>query len=255
MFIDLLKEIGLNKYEAEAYYTLLTEGPLTGYELGKRSQVPLSRSYDVLERLSKRGLALVQPGEPARYQALEPALLLGQVRATMEHTLTTLAETLATAQQPTNSGEFWVVRGRRHILARARTLCAEARRTIHLALPEKLHAEMADSLAQARQQGCHVSLSLTDATDGDGAETLRLLVDERAALLGTLTPEEGCQAVFSSNPALLATLSAAFVHTQAPSTVQTSEQPASPAAQSDWLEWETRKQERLRKNRSDQRIA
>src|SRR5205085_4852065 len=39
--VDLLQRIGLNKYEAEAYYALLVAGPLTGYELGKRSTVPL----------------------------------------------------------------------------------------------------------------------------------------------------------------------------------------------------------------------
>src|SRR5579859_6057820 len=115
---ELLQQIGLNKYEAEAYYTLLCEGPLTGYELGKRSQIPLSRSYDVLERLSQRGLALAQPGEPARYQALEPALFLGQVRSSMERTLNTLANTLASTQQPAPAGEFWVVRGYRNILDR-----------------------------------------------------------------------------------------------------------------------------------------
>jgi sugar-specific transcriptional regulator TrmB len=49
--IDLLQHIGLNKYEAEAYYTLLTHGPLTSYEVGKYSQVPGSRSYEILERL------------------------------------------------------------------------------------------------------------------------------------------------------------------------------------------------------------
>src|SRR5882757_9220995 len=109
MSIELLQQLGLNKYEAEAYYTLLMQGPLTGYELGKRSQVPLSRSYDVLERLSQKGLALAQPGDPARYKALEPALFLGQIRSTMEHTLNTLASTLATASQATTSDEFWVV--------------------------------------------------------------------------------------------------------------------------------------------------
>src|SRR5215471_12176618 len=117
--IEKLQQVGLNKYEAEAYYTLLAEGPLTGYELGKRSQVPLSRSYDVLERLSQKGLALAQPGDPARYLALEPALFLGKVRSSMEQTLNTLADTLATTGQTADAGEFWVVRGSRHILARA----------------------------------------------------------------------------------------------------------------------------------------
>ena len=53
--IDLLQRVGLNKYEAEAYAALLRYGPLTGYELGKRSEVPLSRSYEILERLVAKG--------------------------------------------------------------------------------------------------------------------------------------------------------------------------------------------------------
>src|SRR5437588_10645726 len=122
--IELLQQIGLNKYEAEAYYTLLAEGPLTGYELGKRSQVPLSRSYEILERLTQKGLALVQPGEPPRYLAENPDQFLGQVRATMTERLDTLAGTLATLAQPDRAGDFWVVRGREPILHRVRTMSA-----------------------------------------------------------------------------------------------------------------------------------
>ncbi len=248
--IDLLQEIGLNKYEAEAYYTLLTEGPLTGYELGKRSQVPLSRSYDVLERLSQKGLALAQPGEPARYLALEPALFLGQVRSTMENTLNTLAGTLTAAQQSTASSEFWVVRGYRHILARAQTLCTTAMQTIYLALPEKPLAEISASLTEARQRG--VTLNITRGTD---TTPLWLLIDGREALLGTLVPEENCQAIFSSNPALIAALTASFAPTQAAPIEHPAEQQSTNSTQPDWLEWENRKQQRLYKSRSDQRIA
>lgn len=252
MSIDLLQEIGLNKYEAEAYYTLLTQGPLTGYELGKRSQVPLSRSYDVLERLSQKGLALAQPGEPARYQALEPALLLGQVRSSMEHTLNTLADTLASAQQPATSGEFWVVRGHRHILSRAQALCAAATQTIYLRLPETVLADFSDCLSAARQQGCRVSLSFTNRAD---AATIGLLVDGREALLGTLAPDENSQAVYSSNPALIAALTALSAPAQSAPGAPHDEQPSTNSAPPDWLEWEKHKQQRLRKDRSGQRIA
>ncbi len=78
--VELLQQLGLNKYEAEAYYTLLSRGPLTGYEVGKYSQVPLSRSYEILERLTEKGLALVQPGDPPRYIAQEPQRFLSHVR-------------------------------------------------------------------------------------------------------------------------------------------------------------------------------
>src|SRR5260370_36826608 len=98
--IELLQKIGWNKYEAEGYYTLLSDGPLTGYELGKRSQVPLSRSYEILERLAQKGLALVQPGDPPRYIACEPQQLLGQVRSTLSATLDDLARPLAPLSRP-----------------------------------------------------------------------------------------------------------------------------------------------------------
>src|SRR5919198_6324807 len=95
MVIELLQQIGLNKYEAEAYSALLRYGPLTGYELGKRSGVPLSRSYEILERLSTKGLALVQPGDPPRYAAEAPEQFLDRTRAATTATLDALGRALA----------------------------------------------------------------------------------------------------------------------------------------------------------------
>lgn len=253
MSIELLQEIGLNKYEAEAYYTLLTQGPLTGYELGKRSQVPLSRSYDILERLSQKGLALAQPGDPVRYKALESELFLGQVRASMERTLDALAGTLAAPDQEATSGEFWVIRGHAHILKRIKVLCEQARETLHLSLAETYLGEISGELAEARGRGCSVSLF----NNAPGLATLALLVDSREGLLGTLEPEDNCQAVLSANPALLAALAASFTPARLALPTAPAEQNPSPSSeeQSDWLEWENRKQQRLRKNQADQRIA
>src|SRR5436189_3536003 len=110
MAVDLLQRLGLNKYEAEAYLALLTAGPLTGYELGKRSDVPLSKSYETLERLSRRGLALIQPGDPPRYLAERPDRLLAQSRSDHEALLTALAAALSERQRAEPADQFWVVR-------------------------------------------------------------------------------------------------------------------------------------------------
>lgn len=250
MAIHLLQEIGLNKYEAEAYYTLLAHGPLTGYELGKRSQVPSSRSYDVLERLCQRGLALLQPGEPARYRALEPALFLNQVRASMEAALNTLSSSLAYAKQSDSTGEFWVIRGHQHILARAQILCAAAGETLHLAIPESLRDDFAVGLAQVSRRGCSVSL-ITEQSPA--TPTISLLIDDREALLGTLTPEG--QAILSRNPALLALLADFFRRSRPAAISLPDEQQPTTPQESDWLDWEKRKQQRLRKNHVDRHIA
>src|SRR5258706_5190343 len=114
--VDLLQQLGLNKYEAEAYYALLTHGALTGYEVGKYSQVPGSRSYEILERLLEKGWALVQPGDPPRYSAQDPQAVFDRFRATMETTLKTLAASLASLARTDRMTEFWVVRGQQNIL-------------------------------------------------------------------------------------------------------------------------------------------
>src|SRR4051794_30646817 len=104
MIVELLQRLGLNKYEAEAYAALVANGPMTGYELGKRSQVPLSRSYEILERLTQKGLALVQPADPPRYAAEAPEVFLARTRAAQAATLDALTAAFA-ALVPNRPGD------------------------------------------------------------------------------------------------------------------------------------------------------
>jgi len=244
--IELLQQIGLNKYEAEAYYTLLAEGPLTGYELGKRSQVPLSRSYEILERLTQKGLALVQPGDPPRYLAENPEQFLGQVRATMVERLDALTSALATMAQPDRAGEFWVLRGREPTLNRVRTMIAGAQREVDLSLATGDEDEVREVLALSRARGCRIFQppSTTENNPGPG---VILLVDGREGLVGTLAPVNRCQAVVSANQALVTTLGEYFarqVHREvaAPVALTAADQQDS---QVNLLAWEERKQRRL----------
>ncbi len=255
--VELLQQIGLNKYEAEAYYTLLTQEPLTGYELGKRSQVPLSRSYEILERLAQKGLALVQPGDPPRYTAEEPGRFLGQVRATMLATIDALDSSLAALPHSDTSSEFWVLRGRQHILARVQAMIAEAQQVIYLSLPSNSEADVVDILALARARGCSVFRSTTADMDYAGAEHVLLLVDDREALVGLLAPAEGCQAVISANEGLVAALRGYFAN-QVPAKVSAPSISTEARQQNDqlaWLAWEDRKQRRLWSVKTDNRIA
>jgi sugar-specific transcriptional regulator TrmB len=254
--IELLQQIGLNKYEAEAYYTLLAHGPLTGYELGKRSQVPLSRSYEILERLTQKGLALIQPGDPPHYSAGDPEHFLGQVRSTMATTLDALANALATLPRSDTSNEFWVLRGRQHILARTQTLIAEAQQAICLSVPASCDAEVVAALAHARMRGCQVFQPAATVSNA-GLELILLLVDSHDALLGTLESTGHCQAIISANTALVTALSAYFAQ-QIPAKTLVSTTSSVATQQNnrlDWVAWEDRKQHRLWRLITGDRIA
>ncbi|HEX9132943.1 MAG TPA: helix-turn-helix domain-containing protein [Ktedonobacteraceae bacterium] len=248
--IEQLQQIGLNKYEAEAYYTLLAEGPLTGYELGKRSQVPLSKSYEVLERLTQKGLALVQPGDPPRYMAEDHKRFLGQVRQTMTETLDNLASSLAITGRSHMGDEFWILRGHQHILARVRAMVRDAQQTIHLYLPPAFDAELADVVALARAKGCQVLWASTTDQNHDDTDVIMLLVDDSEALAGTLTPAGRCQAVVSSNQAIVKALGIFFAQ-QTPAEVPQDNQ----SNQLEWIAWEERKQRRLWRLSADNRVA
>ena len=252
MAVDLLQRLGLNKYEAEAYFTLLADGPLTGYELGKRSNVPLSKSYEILERLARRGLALVQPGDPPRYLAERPERFMAQTRADHERVLGALATALAEQQRAEPAEQFWVVRGRANVLARARALIDEAQAVV--ALGTTLGTDDLDeALSRARARGCRVEMADVDALaqESSVSDPIVLLTDNAQALVGTLAPAAHCQVVVSGNPGLLAAVRLALSGQQAGRAVAPARVSLQPAAddaqQAAWLDWEARKQERLRR--------
>ncbi len=70
----------LNIYEVKIWTALLSRGMATAGELSDISNVPRSRSYDVLETLEKKGFIIMKLGKPIRYIAVEPREILKRVR-------------------------------------------------------------------------------------------------------------------------------------------------------------------------------
>ena len=62
----------LNLYEVKIWASLLSRGVSTAGELSDISNVPRSRSYDVLESLEKKGFVVMKLGKPIKYIAVAP---------------------------------------------------------------------------------------------------------------------------------------------------------------------------------------
>ncbi|HEQ78339.1 MAG TPA: TrmB family transcriptional regulator, partial [Euryarchaeota archaeon] len=67
--LENLKLFGLNKYEALAYIQIVKSGVATAKEVSRGSDVPYSRTYDVLDSLEKKEWVLVEASKPYRYRA------------------------------------------------------------------------------------------------------------------------------------------------------------------------------------------
>jgi sugar-specific transcriptional regulator TrmB len=75
-----LRDVGLSKYEARAYRSLLEVGPTTAKELSEASGVPMGRIYDVLNSLQQHRLARSQTASrPKKYVAVEPETALDRL--------------------------------------------------------------------------------------------------------------------------------------------------------------------------------
>jgi len=75
--ITRLRKLGMNLYESRAYLALLAAKRLTARGLGQSAMVPQSRTYDILESLTKRGFATATPARPIWYAPVPPAQVLG----------------------------------------------------------------------------------------------------------------------------------------------------------------------------------
>ena len=75
--MDILKEIGLTERESKVYLALLELGSVTTGSVIKKSGVPNSKIYEVLERLQSKGLiSWIVKGKIKYFQASEPKKIL-----------------------------------------------------------------------------------------------------------------------------------------------------------------------------------
>src|SRR3989338_5267406 len=79
-FLNKLKDFGLNTYESKLWTALLSRGVSTAGELSDISNVPRSRSYDVLESLQRKGLIIMKLGKPIKYIAVPPDEVLERIK-------------------------------------------------------------------------------------------------------------------------------------------------------------------------------
>ena len=70
----------LNIYEVKIWTALLSKGVASAGELSDISNVPRSRSYDVLESLEKKGFIIMKIGKPIKYIAVEPKDVILRVK-------------------------------------------------------------------------------------------------------------------------------------------------------------------------------
>lgn len=194
-FLNRLRKIfDLNLYEVKVWTALLSRGVSTAGELSNISDVPRSRTYDILENLEKKGFIVMKLGKPIKFVALKPEEVIERVKKNLivsaqekskrleklkgEDILSEL-NTLFTQGvkfvEPSDlSGS---VRGRQNVYNHLDMMIREAEKTITIVttaqgLNRKLEALM-PSLEKAKKRGVKIRIAAQiDDTNKDIAKEL-----------------------------------------------------------------------------------
>jgi HTH-type transcriptional regulator, sugar sensing transcriptional regulator len=88
-FLSRLRKIfDLNLYEVKVWTALLSRGVSTAGELSNISDVPRSRTYDILETLEKKGFIVMKLGKPIKFVALKPEEVIERVKKNLSNEAT-----------------------------------------------------------------------------------------------------------------------------------------------------------------------
>jgi len=203
-FLSRLRKIfDLNLYEVKVWAALLSRGISTAGELSNISDVPRSRTYDILESLEKKGFIVMKLGKPIKFVALKPEEVIERVKKNLvrdaqekskrleklkeEDVLKELSGLFSEGSKFVESGDLsGSLKGRQNVYNHMDMLIREAEKTITIVttaggLNRKLEALM-PSLDKARRRGVKVRIAApVDSSNKKVAKDLSRVAEVRAA--------------------------------------------------------------------------
>ncbi|MAG60411.1 hypothetical protein CL619_01360 [archaeon] len=181
-----LKDFGLNSYESKLWVALLSRGVSTAGELSDISNVPRSRTYDVLESLEKKGFIVVKIGKPIKYLAVPPAEVVERVKKRVmfdaeqkNRSLSKLknSEVLTELDSLHNVGVRLVdptdksasFRGREKVYDHLNMLLKGAKKSVHLMTTgdglQRKEASLLTQLKKAKSRGVSINIAVPTGTN------------------------------------------------------------------------------------------
>lgn len=158
--LDKLQKFGLNLYEAKAYAGLLKIGTANAYKISKESGIPRARIYDILESLTKRGLAMVEESSEniRTYTPVPSKVFLENMRKEWEQDYEEVKEDLEALETKEKKQDIYVftVKGKANITEYCRQLLKEASHHIIISVWDHMYETLLPELSECQDRGCKV---------------------------------------------------------------------------------------------------
>ncbi len=129
-----IQKLGFSQYESKAYLSLLQHSPVTGYELSKRSGVPRSMIYEVINKLIDRGAVNTIPSDPLKYSPVAAKEFLKRVRRNIDATFDFLDQSLSSLEQGGDINVISHIHGYEHVMDELLEIIDGAKRELWLSV-------------------------------------------------------------------------------------------------------------------------
>jgi hypothetical protein len=240
MHVHGLVQLGMTRYEAKAYLTLIQRESYAASELANEASIPRQRIYDVLNSLVSRGLARDWPGPVTRYAATDPEAAVERLLAVQRQALAGLEahsvglaghlrDTWAAGRQETAPLDYVeVLRDPGMVGARFRDLQREAEHSLlTFAKPPYTNPSNRAGLEATRRivgnggdVRCIYEPSILDSPEAV-AETLEFINAGEGARVADEVPmklclADGCRALFSLTDPIAGALTATNILVEHP---------------------------------------
>ncbi|MCW4046541.1 MAG: hypothetical protein NWE99_03140 [Candidatus Bathyarchaeota archaeon] len=140
---EILREMGLNAYETDAYITLLEGGQMTAMEISREAHVPYSKIYEVLNSLKEKGWIKSSESRPSKYYPVPPLEAVTATRLKLEDKYQSWENTVAEELQPlyekrelVERPDMLILRGQQAVLTKLEEVLKKATKEIMIAAPE-----------------------------------------------------------------------------------------------------------------------
>ncbi len=139
---EVLREMGLNAYEVDAYSTLLRSGQLTAMEISREAKVPYSKIYEVLNSLKEKSWIKSSETRPFKYFPVPPVEATASTKLRLEDKYLGWEQTIAETLQPlyekrelVERPDILILHGEQAVVTKLEEVLKKANKEIMIAAP------------------------------------------------------------------------------------------------------------------------
>ncbi len=166
-----LTDLGLNRYEATIYITLVSDGISSAKNISDMTGIPYGKVYEIFNNLAKKGFVTILPSKPLKAQAIAPEEMMANVKKNLYEKYEQVEKIVVKELSPQYAQSkkftephalFWMIRGRSNINFKVDTLLRKAKKSIHINVSAnglKRAVIFKDLLLDAKRKGVEILIS------------------------------------------------------------------------------------------------